>query len=125
MESKGKGLRSIIYYVITRKVLRPGVIHVKVVRRAEAASDHYLGLMKLNLKLRKPNNPEEAIKPKLRVRRLEEREVRWRFHLELVARYRWRRCKEEDGVEEVWQCFKENVMDAAYKVARISRRKRQ
>lgn len=60
----------------------------------------YLVLMKVNLKPRKPKNPEEANQPKLRVGRLEEKEVRWKFQLELGARFRQRRCKEEDGVEE-------------------------
>ena len=41
-ESKGRDLRSIIDYFITRKVLRPGVADVKVVRGTEAGSDHYL-----------------------------------------------------------------------------------
>ena len=72
---------------------------MKVIRRAEAGSDHYLVQMKVDVKLRKLK--------KLRVRRLEEREVRWKFQSELGAKFRQRRNKEEDGIEEVWQCFKE------------------
>ena len=48
---------------------------VKVVRGAEAGSDHYLVLMKVNLKLRKPTYPEAAAQPKLRMSRLKKREV--------------------------------------------------
>ena len=56
------------------------MVDVKAVRGAKARSDHYLVLMKVSLKLRKPKNPEEANQPKLRVSKLEEKEVRWNFH---------------------------------------------
>ena len=51
-ESKGPGHRSIIDYVITRKMLSPGVVDaedVKLVRGAESGSEHYLAPMKVNL----------------------------------------------------------------------------
>ena len=59
-ESKGRGFRSVIDYFITRKVLRPEVADAKVIRGAEAGSDHYLVLMKVNLKVRKPTHHEEV-----------------------------------------------------------------
>ena len=43
-ESKGRGLWSVIDYFIMKKVFRPGVADVKVIRGAEAGSDHYLVL---------------------------------------------------------------------------------
>ena len=61
-ESKGRGLKSVIDYFIMRKVLRPGVADVKVIRGAEAGSDHYLVLMRVNLKVRKPTH-EEVTQP--------------------------------------------------------------
>lgn len=61
-------------------------------RGAETGNDHYLVLMKVNLKLRKPRIPKEVIQPKLRVNRLEKKEVRWKFQPELGARFRQRRA---------------------------------
>ena len=71
---------------------------VKVVRGAETGSDHYLMIMKVNLKLRKPTYPEAAAQPKLRVSRLKKREVRRKFQLDLDASFKQSRCKVEEGV---------------------------
>ena len=49
-ECRGQGLRTIIDYFAVRKALRQTVADVKVIQGAEAGSDHYLVLMKVNLR---------------------------------------------------------------------------
>ena len=105
--------------------MRPGVAGAKLIRGAEAGSDHYLVQMKVDLKVRKPTHHEEVTQPKLRVSRLERKEVRGKFQSELSARFKQRRCKVEQGVEEAWLCFRDNVEEAAHKVVSTSRKKRQ
>ena len=68
----------------------------------------------MNLKVRKPTHHEEVTQPKLRVSRLEEKEVRRKFQSELRARFKQRRCKVEQGVKEAWLCFRDNVKEAAH-----------
>ena len=51
--------------------------------------------------------------------------MRRKFHLELDARFKQSRCKVEEGVEEAWQCFRDNVKEAALKVAGRNRKMRQ
>ena len=51
-ECRGKGLRSLIDYLLVGKEARKQVINVKAVTGAEIGSDHYLVLMKIKLKVR-------------------------------------------------------------------------
>lgn len=49
-ECRGGSLHIFIDYFAVRKALRPTVADVKVIRGAEAGSDHYLFLMKVNIR---------------------------------------------------------------------------
>ena len=98
---------------------------VKVIRGAEVGSDHYLVLMKLNLKLRKQRKPIEPTKQKLRLNRLMEKEVRRKFQRELDIRLRQGACEREEGVEKAWQNFRDTIKDVAEKVVGKSRKKGQ
>ena len=66
------------------------------------------------MKERKPTHHKEVTQPKLRVSRLEEKEVKRKLQSELRARFKQRRCKVEQGVKEAWLCFRDNVKEAAH-----------
>ena len=89
-ESYGRGLRSIIDYFIVKKALRPGVADVKVIRGAELDSDHYLVLMKVSLKPRKPRKETGVTRQKLRINKLIESST------ELGKIERWRRKRQSE-----------------------------
>ena len=107
---------------MVKKVLRPGVADVKVIREAELDSDHYLVLMKVSLKPRKPRKEMGVIRQKLRVNKLAESSTR-RFQVELSSRFRQRRCVDGDGVESVWQEFRDSITEATEKMVGRSKKK--
>ena len=72
-ESKGRGRISIIDYFKVKKALRSGVADMKVIRGETLGSDHYLVLMKVRLKLRKPRKKTGVTRQKLRVNKLAEK----------------------------------------------------
>ena len=53
-----------------------------------------------------PTNTEVVVQAKLRVSRLEEKEVKCKLQSELGARYEQNGCKVEEWVEDSWQCFR-------------------
>lgn len=106
----------IIDYCVVGISLRAGVADVKAIRGAEVSSDHYLVLMKLDLKLRKLRKPVESTKQKFRLNRLMEKEVRRTFQRELDSRLSQVTGKREEGVEKVWQGFRDTLKDVAEKV---------
>ena len=118
------GARSIIDYFIVKKALRPGVADVKVIRGAELDSNHYLVLMKVSLKPRKPRKETGVTRQKLRVNKLAGSSIRRRFQLELSSRFRQRRCVSGDGVERVWQEFRDLITEATEKVVDRSKKRR-
>ena len=122
-ENKGRGLRSIIDYFIVKKALRPGVADVKVIRGAELDSDHYLVLMKVCLKPKKPRKETGLTREKLRVNKLADSVTRRRFQVELSSRFRQRKCVGGDGVERVWQEFRDSITEATEKVVGRSKKR--
>ena len=89
---------------------------VEVIRGVELDSDHYLVLMKVSLKPRKPRKETGVTRQKLRVNKLAESSTRRRFQLELSSRFRQRRCVSGDGVQRVWQEFRDSITEATEKV---------
>ena len=122
-ENKGRGLRSIIDYFIVKKALRPGVADVKVIRGADLDSDHYLVLMKVCLKPKKPRKETGLTREKLRVNKLADSATRRRFQVELSSRFRQRKCVGGDGVERVWQEFRDSITEATEKVVGRSKKR--
>ena len=76
---------TIIDYFAVRKDLRPAVADVKVIRGAEAGSDHHLVLMKVNLRWSRREKVlrNEGNRPRLRLKKLMDWGVRVRFQTEL------------------------------------------
>ena len=120
----GRSLRSIIDYFIVKKALRPGVADVRVIRGAELGSHHFLVLMKVCLKLRKPRRVTSVFGQKLRVNRLTEKSTKRTFQQELRHSFRQMRCKREDGIEKMWQEFKESITEVTAKVVGRSKNRR-
>ena len=87
-ECRGRGLRTIIDYFAVRKSLRPAVADVKVIRGAEAGSDHYLVLMKANLRWGQQKKVIRNEGNRLRLRKLRDLGVRVRFQAELGMLYK-------------------------------------
>ena len=123
-ENKGRGLRSIIDYFIVKKALKPGVADVKVIRGAELDSDHYLVLMKVCLTPKKPRKETGVTREKLRVNKLADSITRRRFQVELSSRFRLRKCVGGNGVERVWQEFRDSITEATEKVVGRSKKRR-
>ena len=126
MENKGRGLRSITDYFIVRRALRPGEAEVRVIRGAEVGSDHHLVLMKLRLKVQRPTRHTEAGKCKLRVHRLESKEIKVKFQQELRRLQGQIREKYDgDDVERAWNKSRLTVMGVAEGVVGRSRHRLQ
>ena len=106
-----------------KKALRPGVADVKVIRGAELDSDHYLVLMKVCLKPKKPRKETGLTREKLRVNKLADSVTRRRFQVELSSRFRQRKCVGGDGVERVWQEFRDSITEATEKVVGRSKKR--
>ena len=82
-ECRGRGLRTIIYYFAERKALRQTVADVKVIRGAEAGSNHYLVLMKVNLRWTRRKKKVRNEGTRLRLRKLLDLGEQVRFQTEL------------------------------------------
>ena len=78
-----EGLRTITDYYAVRKALRQTVADVKVIRGAEAGSDHYLVLIKVDLRWTRGKKEVRNEGNRLRLRKLSNWEVRMRFQTEL------------------------------------------
>ena len=81
-ECRGQGLRTIIDYFAVRKALRQTVADVKVIRGEEAGSDHYLILMKVNLRWTRRKEEVRNEGTRLRLRKLLDWGERVRFQTE-------------------------------------------
>ena len=96
-ECRGKGLRSLIDYFLVGKEARKQVIDVKAVRGAEIGSDHYLVLMKINLKLRSvKKSRQERVRQQIKVGKLKDDRVRREYQAiiaELFEEARVRGCR--------------------------------
>ena len=92
---------------------------VKVVRRAELGSDHYLVLMviKLELKVEKPNRNRTG-GASIRVKKLRNREVRWQFQARLRRRYNMARQTVGKDIEVAWEELKEGILRSAVRGTR-------
>ena len=105
LESKERGLRSIIDYLIGRRALKPGVADVKVIRGAEVGSDRHLVLMKVRLKVQRQKRYREAGNCKLMVHKLESKEAKIKFQQEFREVNRQIREADDggDNVVTMWK----------------------
>ena len=115
-ESRGRGLRTIIDYFAVRKALRQTVADVKVIRGAEAGSDHYLVLMKVDLRWTRGKKEVRNEGNRLRLRKLRNWEVRMRFQTELKKLFEEASNRLIDDAEEVWKVFKEAILAVTERV---------
>ena len=94
-ECRGKGLRSLIDYFLVGKEARKQVIGVKAVRGQR--SDHYLGLMKIKLKVRNvKKSRQERMRQQIKVGKLKDDRVRREYQAiiaELFEEARVRGCR--------------------------------
>lgn len=81
--------------------------------------------MKVSLKPSKLRKEIGVTIQKLRVMiKLAESRTRRRFHVELSSRFRQRRCVDENGVERVWQEFRDLITEATEKVVDRSKKRK-
>ena len=115
-ECRGRSLHTIIDYFAVRKALRQTVVDVKVIRGAEAGSDHYLVLMKVNLRWTRPKKEVRNEGTRLRLRKLMDWGERVRFQTELGKLFeKASDCVGED-VGEVWKEFKGAILEVTERV---------
>ena len=126
----GRDLKSIIDYFVVRRDTRVRVKDVKVVRGADASSDHYLLLMKMSMRCKVQKAEKKAENVAIQIDRLKERKVRIKFQAKLLEKMNERELSREEGiqergvsVEDVWLEFKEGVIGAAVEVCGVRRSK--
>ena len=115
-ESRGQGLRTIIDYFAVRKTLRQSVADLKVIRGAEAGSDHYLVLMTVTLRWTRGKKEVRNEGNRLRLRKLRNWEARMRFQTELKKPSEEASNRLIDDAEEVWKGFKEAFLAVTERV---------
>ena len=102
-ECRGRGLKSIIDYFLVRKEHMKRVRDVKVVRGAEVGSDHYLVLMKIQLRLVERKEATRNVrKERIKVEKLKSVEIRRAYQIGMARRCgevnhaiqggQWKRC---------------------------------
>ena len=124
-ECRGRGLKSIIDYFLVRKEHMKRVRDVKVVRGAEVGSDHYLVLMKIQLRLVERKEATRNVrKERIKVEKLKSVEIRRAYQIGMA-----KRCGEVNhaiqggSVEEVWKVVKECMLGAATGACGIAKRR--
>ena len=100
----------IIDYYTVRKALRPAVADVKVIRGAGAGSDHYLVLMKVNLRWSRGKKMMVNEGNRLRLRKLMNWEERMRFQTELGKMLEKASDHLSEDVEVAWKEFKGAIL---------------
>ena len=125
-ECRGRGLRSMIDYVLIGKEARKKVANVKVVRGVEIGSDHYLVLMKVKLKLQRgQKTTERQPSQRIRIDRLNDNEVKWEFQAVDSAKFEEVKAKGHmagEDIEKAWKEVKECIVEAASRVRGIVKR---
>ena len=90
---------------------------VKVIRRAEIGSAHYLLLMIIMLKLKREKPRESRTgSGSIRVKKLRNKDVRWKFEARLRSRYRVDRQIGDQDIEAAWAELKEGNLRSAMEV---------
>lgn len=90
---------------------------VKVIRRAEIGSAHYLLLMIIMLKLKREKPRESRTgSGSIRVKKLRNKDVRWEFEARLRSRYRVDRQIGDQDIEAAWAELKEGNLRSAMEV---------
>ena len=118
-------MKSIIDYFLVRKKCMKLVKDVKVVRGAEAGSDHHLVLMKIKLQLLDRKEGTRMVKKKrIKVEKLKNPETRRVYQSGLAGRCRDVFCAIKRGsVEEVWMTMKEGILTSVSKACGMAKRR--
>ena len=88
-ECRGRGLKSITDYFLVRKECMRRVKDVKVVRGAEVGSDHYLVLMKIQLRMAGRQECIRSVrKERIKVEKLRDAQVRRVYQTNMARRCR-------------------------------------
>ena len=101
----GRTENQIDHFCISRK-FRRSLEDVRVLRGADAASDHHLVLGKLRLKLRRYTQVSTGIRKKYQVNLLQDRAKKDEFHLELKNRFEALQDLGECDIEDQWNKIK-------------------
>ena len=109
-ECRGKGLRSLIDYFLVGKEARKQVIDVRAVRGAEIGSDHYLVLMKINLKVKRvKENRQEEGRQQIKLCKLRDEKVRREYQAVIAEVYEGARGTD---IERAWKELKDGIVGA-------------
>ena len=122
-ECRGRGLKSIIDYFLVRREHMRRVKDVKVVRGAEVGSDHYLVLMKIQMRIIERRECTGNVrKGRIRVWKLKNAGVRRVYQNAMVRRSREvKHAIQQGSVEEGWNVVKECMLVSAAKACGIEK----
>ena len=109
------------------KEARKQVTDVKAVRGAEIGSDHYLVLMKINLKVKRmKRRRQEGYTRQIRIDNLKNDEVRRKYQAMIAELYKEAKARggvSETDVERAWKELKEGIVGAVMRVCGTTRRR--
>ena len=111
----GRGLQSIIDYILVRGNQRKDVNDVRVIRGAEIGSDHYLVLMKVKL-VGKGQIYKENPSSQLRTERLRKEEGVMKYRNLLMRRLRRAWYSVENDAELAWNVLKKAITESVEEV---------
>ncbi len=116
---------SIIDHFLVRKECMRRVKDVKVVRGAEVGSDHYLVLMKIQLRMVGRQECIRSVrKEHIKVEKLRNAQVRRVYQTNIAKRCgEVKHALQEGSVEEVWKVLKEVIVRSAARACGIDKRR--
>jgi hypothetical protein len=121
----GQTVNQIDHFCISRR-WATSLQDVRVHRGADVATDHYLVVAVVKVKLK--NQTRKKIQKVLDVQRLKTAEIQQQFQLELSNRFSTLEVQESDnehGVEEKWRTIKETIVNTAQEVVGFRRGSRK
>ena len=109
---EARGTRSIIDYVITDQELRKAVRDTRVFRGFFDDTDHYLICSEIAI-VRPKVQEVRSICRRIRVEKLQDKEIRHKYIITISERYQLVECSEVQSLEKEWTRYRDTVLEVA------------